>query len=177
MKKLLVLLLTLLLALPALADTPVLTAEDFTLRLSEAEDAPVYRLGDDVAALLTGLEGYTGAPAVMTFEDADCMLPGMTREYVAADEMIIVATRPLPGNAAANTIESVMVLTPEVATPRGARIGMALAEIEALYGTDYVQDFDTVIYANGEFEPQILFFFDLDTWTVTGWMLFRNLVI
>lgn len=177
MKKLLALLLILLLALPALADMPALTTEDFTLRLTEGEDAATYRPGDDAAALLAGLKACTGAPVVMTFEDADCMLPGMTREYVTADEMIIVATRPLPGDAAANTVESVMVLTPEVATHRGARVGMTLADVEALYGTDYALDFDTVVYTNGEFEPQILFFFDLDTWTVTGWMLFRNLVI
>lgn len=177
MKKLIALLLTLLLTIPALAEASLLTQEDFTLRLAEEADAPIYRIGDDASALLTGLEACTGAPVPMTFEDADCMLPGMTREYVTADEMIIVATRPLPGDPKANTIESVMVLTPELATHRGARVGMTLAEVEALYGTDYTLDFDTLVYANGEFEPQLIFFFDMDTWTVNGWMLFRNMVI
>lgn len=177
MKKLMALLMALLLATPVLAETPVLTEEDFALRLSAQEDAPVYLLGDDVQPLLEALAACTGAPAVMTFEDQDCMLPGMTREYVTEDEMFIVATRPLPGDAAANTVESVMVMAGEIATARGARVGMTLAEIELLYGTAYTLDYDTVVYSNGEFEPQLMFFFDLETWTVTAWMLFRNMVI
>ena len=129
------------------------------------------------AELLSALEAYTGAPVLMTFEDADCMLPGMTREYLTADGMFVLATRPLPGDPAANTIESVMVLTDSVATHRGARVGMALAEIEALYGTDYALDYDTAFYANGDFDPQVMFFFDTETWICVGWMLFRNMVI
>ena len=105
------------------------------------------------------------------------MLPGMTREYLTADEMFVLATRPLPGNPTANTIESVMVLTESVATHRGARVGMTLAEIEALYGTDYALDYDTAFYANGDFDPQVMFFFDPETWVCMGWMLFRNMVI
>lgn len=176
MKKLLSLLLALLLT-PALAESPRLTEEDFTLRLSDAEAAPVYPIGEAAEALLSALAAYTGAPVTMTFEDQDCMLPGMTREYLTADELFVIATRPLPGDAAANTIESVMVLTDAVATYRGARVGMTLGEIEALYGADYTLDYDTVLYTNGDFEPQMMFFFDTETWTCVGWMLFRNLVI
>ena len=176
MKKLLALLLTLLLALPAMAEIPSLTEEDFTLRLGDAADAPVYPIGVDAAELLSALEAYTGAPALMTFEDADCMLPGMTREYVTADELFVVATRPLPGDPDANTVESVMVITPGVATHRGARVGMTLAEIEALYGTQYALDWDCAVYGDA-FGPQVFFFFDTDTWTCIGWMLFRNMVI
>lgn len=176
MKKLIALLLALLLTAPALAETLPLTEEDFTLRLAEAEDAPVYAVGEDAQALLAALEAYTGAPVAMTFEDADCMLPGMTREYVTADGMFALATRPLPGDAQANTVESVMVLTPDVATHRGARVGMTLEEIGVLYGTDYALEWDTVIYG-GILEPQVYFFFDTQTWTCIGWMLLRNMVI
>lgn len=176
MKKLLSLLLALLLT-PALAESPRLAEEDFTLRLSDAEAAPVYPIGEEAEALLSALAAYTGAPVTITFEDQDCMLPGMTREYLTADELFVIATRPLPGDAAANTIESVMVLTDAVATYRGARVGMTLGEIEALYGADYTLDYDTVLYTNGDFEPQMMFFFDTETWTCVGWMLFRNLVI
>lgn len=176
MKKLLALLLTLLLALPALAETLPLTEEDFVLRLSDAADAPVYPIGEDAAEMLAALEAYTGAPVALTFEDADCMLPGMTREYLTADELFVVATRPLPGDPEANTVESVMVITPEIATHRGARVGMTLAEIEALYGTEYALDWDTVVYGDA-FGPQVFFFFDTETWTCIGWMLFRNMVI
>ena len=176
MKKLLALLLTLLLALPALAETLPLTEEDFVLRLSDAADAPVYPIGEDAAEMLAALEAYTGAPVALTFEDADCMLPGMTREYLTADELFVVATRPLPGDPEANTVESVMVITPEVATHRGARVGMTLGEIEALYGTEYALDWDTAVYGDA-FSPQVFFFFDTETWTCIGWMLFRNMVI
>ena len=176
MKKLIALLLTLLLVLPALAETLPLTEADFTLRLSEEADAPAYPIGEDAAALLAALEAYTGAPVAMTFEDTDCMLPGMTREYLTADEMFVVATRPLPGDPDANTVESVMVITPEIATHRGARVGMTLAEIEAFYGVDYALDWDTAVYGDA-FGPQIFFFFDTETWTCIGWMLFRNMVV
>lgn len=176
MKKLIALLLTLLLAFPALAETLPLTEADFTLRLSDEADAPAYPIGEDAAGLLAALEAHTGAPVAMTFEDADCMLPGMTREYLTADELFVVATRPLPGDPAANTVESVMVIAPDVATHRGARVGMTLAEIEALYGTEYALDWDTVVYGDA-FGPQIFFFFDTEAWTCVGWMLFRNMVI
>ena len=177
MKKLIAVLLAMLLAVPAFAATPTLTEEDYTLRLSGEDDAPVFALGDEADALLAALAEYTGAPVAMTFEDQDCMLPGMTREYLTADEMFVLATRPLPGDPKANTIESVMVLTESVATHRGARVGMTLAEIEALYGTDYALDYDTAFYANGAFDPQVMFFFDTETWVCMGWMLFRNMVI
>lgn len=176
MKKLIALLLTLLLALPALAEALPLTEEDFTLRLSDEAGAPVYPIGEDAAEMLAALEAYTGAPVALTFEDADCMLPGMTREYLTADEMFVVATRPLPGDPDANTVESVMVITPEIATHRGARVGMTLGDIEALYGTEYALDWDTVVYGDA-FGPQVFFFFDTETWTCIGWMLFRNMVI
>lgn len=177
MKKLFCMLLALVLAVPALAQEPVLTAEDFTLRLSDAEDAPVFTIGEAAEPLLTALEAFTGAPVALTFEDQDCMLPGLTREYLTADEMFVLATRPLPGDPQANTLESVMVLTPQVATSRGARVGMTLEEITALYGAEYQLDYDTVFYSNGDFEPQLLFFFDTETWTVTAWLLLRNMVI
>lgn len=177
MKKLIALLMALLLAVPAFAAEPSLTEEDYTLRLSNEEDAPVFALSDEADALLAALADHTGAPVAMTFEDQDCMLPGMTREYLTADELFVLATRPLPGDPNANTIESVMVLTDSVTTHRGARVGMTLTEIEALYGTDHVLDYDTVLYANGDFDPQVMFFFDTETWVCVGWMLFRNMVI
>lgn len=176
MKRMLVLLLSLLLLTPVLAEE-LLQAEDFTLRLTDAEDAPVFAIGDPAQALLDALADYTGAPVQMTFEDQDCMLPGMTREYLTADEMFVLATRPLPGDAKANTLESVMVLTDAVVTRRGAKVGMTLAEIEALYGVEYALDYDTVFYSNGDFEPQLMFFFDTESWRCIGWMIFRNMVI
>ena len=177
MKKLIAVMLAMLLAVPAFAATPSLTEDDYTLRLSDEEGAPFFALGDKPDMLLTALADYTGAPVIMTFEDQDCMLPGMTREYLTADEMFVVATRPLPGNPKANTIESIMVLTESIATHRGAQVGMTLAEIETLYGMDYALDYDTAFYANGDFDPQVMFFFDTETWICVGWMLFRNMVI
>lgn len=175
MKKLMLFLLLLCLAGTALAQEPILTEEDFTFRLQE--NGKVYRLGDAAETLLKDLPAVTGGEVIMTFEDQDCMLPGMTREYITADESIVLATRPLPGDEKANTLETIQVLTDAYATARGARVGMTLAEIEALYGQEYSLDYDTVFYANGPLEEQLMFFFDMETWTCVGWMLFRNMVI
>lgn len=177
MRKLICLLLALLLAAPALAQEAVLNGADLTWRLSGEADAPVFTIGEAAQPLLDALAAHTGAPVEMTFEDQDCMLPGLTREYQTADGLFVLATRPLPGKPEANTLESFMVLTPEVATNRGARVGMSLEEITALYGTDYQLDYDTVFYSNGPLEPQLLFFFDTETWTVMAWLLLRNMVI
>ena len=65
----------------------------------------------------------------------------------------------------------------EVTTFRGAKVGMTLEEITAIYGENYALDYDTAFYANGDLEPQIMFFFDMETWECIGWMLFRNMVI
>lgn len=177
MKKLLLLLLMLCLVPAALADEAVLTEEDFIFRLSLEEGAPAFRPGEEADGLLKAIEKHTGTAMLLTFEDQDCMLPGMTREYTAPDESLVLATRPLPGNAKANTLETIQVLTEEYATFRGARVGMTLEEIAALYGETYTLDYDTAFYANGPLEPQILFFFDVETWKCLGWMLFRNMVI
>lgn len=177
MKKLMILLLLLCLAPAALAQEAILTEEDFTFRLTDDENAPVYRLGDPAETLLADLPACTGGQVLMTFEDQDCMLPGMTREYITADESIVLATRPLPNDAQANTLETIQVLSQTYATARGARVGMTLTEIAALYGEGYTLDYDTAFYANGDLEPQIMFFFDMETWECIGWMLFRNMVI
>lgn len=177
MKKLLILLLVMCLAPAALAQENILTDEDFAFRLTDAEDAAVYRLGDAAETLLADLAAHTGGEVLLTFEDQDCMLPGMTREYSTADGSIVLATRPLPGDADANTLETIQVLSDAYATARGARVGMTLEEIAALYGQQYTLDFDTAVYANGDLEPQIMFFFDMETWECIGWMLFRNMVI
>ena len=177
MKKLLALLLMLCLVSCALAEEPVLTEDDFLFRLTDEEDAQVFSLGDPAEALLKAVEAHTGAAMQMTFEEQDCMLPGMTREYMAADESLVLATRPLPGDAKANTLETIQVLTDAYATARGARVGMTLEEIAGLYGDQYALDYDTAFYSNGPLEPQIMFFFDMETWECIGWMLFRNMVI
>jgi len=177
MKKLLLLLLLLCLVPCALAEDALLTEDDFTFRLSQEEDAPVFRLGEEADALLAAIEQHTGMAMQMTFEDQDCMLPGMTREYMAPDESLVLATRPLPGNEKANTLETIQVLTEDYVTFRGAKVGMTLEEIAALYGDGYALDYDTAFYSNGPLEPQMMFFFDLETWKCIGWMIFRNMVI
>ena len=177
MKKLLLILLALCLVPCALAEDALLTEDDFTFCLSQEEDADVFRLGQEADALLAAIEQHTGAAMLMTFEDQDCMLPGMTREYMAPDESLVLATRPLPGNEKANTLETIQVLSDEYTTFRGAKVGMTLEEITAIYGENYALDYDTAFYANGDLEPQIMFFFDMETWECIGWMLFRNMVI
>ncbi len=176
MKKWLLILLLLCLVPGALAEG-TLTEDDFVFRLATEENAPAFRLGEEAGALLEAIEAHTGTAMLMTFEDQDCMLPGMTREYMAPDETLVLATRPLPGDEKANSLETIQVLSGEYATFRGARVGMKLEEITALYGENYTLDFDTLCYANGPMEPQILFFFDMESWECIGWMLFRNMVI
>ena len=169
MKRILCLLLCLLWPLAALAEEIApLTAEDFTLAAGDQ----VLALGVDAGPWLEILEEMTGMPFDKT-ETVSCMFSGMDREY--ANDALIIGTYPL-GADGADVLESVIVLTDAFTTARGAAVGMARAEIEALYGDDYFLDWDTMIYSNGLLEPQLMFTFDLDTEEVVSWMLLRNTV-
>lgn len=172
MKKLLCLLLCLALPFAALAEEIApLSGEDFILTV----DGTAYALGEDAEALVQALEALTGAPLIMT-ETVSCMFDGMDREFVTADETLVIGTYPI-GVSGGDVVESVLVFTDALATPRGAAVGMTREEIRALYGTDYVQDWDTMIYSLGVLEPQLMFILDLDTGVVIGWMLLRNTVV
>ena len=49
---------------------------------------------------------------------------------------------------------------------------MTRDEIVALYGNDYILDYDTMIYELYPGGPQLSFIFEGDS--VSAWMLFRN---
>lgn len=169
MKKLLCLLICLLLPFAALAEEIApLSTEDFTLTLEET----AFVLGGDAAALVEALEALTGAPLAVT-ETVSCMFSGMDREF--ANDAALVGTYPI-GPDGSDVVESVMVFTDALATTRGAAVGMTKEEIEALYGTDYFLDWDTMIYSLGDLAPQLMFTFDLETGVVVSWMLLRNTV-
>ena len=168
MKKLFCLLMCLMLPLAALAEAAPLTAEDFIITVGDGSYLP----GDEAAPLVAALEALTGEPLNMTVT-MSCMFSGMDCEYF--NDAVLVGTYPI-GVDGSDVIESVMVFTDALATERGAMVGMTRAEIEALYGTDYFLDWDTMIYSLGELEPQIMFTLDLDTDVVISWMLLRNTV-
>ena len=169
MKKLLCLLLCLLLPFAALAeDIAPLSEEDFLLTVGE----DVYPLGEDAAALLAALEALTGEPLAMT-ESISCMFDGMDREF--ENEAVLVGTYPI-GTDGGDVSESVMVFTDALTTARGAAIGMTRADIEALYGADYLLDWDQMVYSLDEIGPQLIFILDLETDAVVGWMLLRGTV-
>ena len=167
MKKLICWLVCLMLPLSALAEAAPLSAEDFVLTIGET----VYLLGEEAAPMVAALEALT-APMDKT-ETVSCMFDGMDREF--ANDAVLVGTYPI-GVGGGDVVESVMAFTDALTTARGAAVGMTQAEIEALYGTDYVLDWDTMIYALGELEPQLMFTLDLDTGVVVAWMLLRNTV-
>lgn len=167
MKRLLCLILCLMLPLCALAEEIApLSEEDFTLTIGET----VYPLGEDPAPLLAALETLTGAPLTMA-ESISCMFDGMDREY--ENEAVLVGTYPI-GKNGGDAIESVWVCTDDLATQRGATIGMTREEITALYGEDYFLDWTTMVYSTGVLEPQIMFILDEDLQVVESWMLFRS---
>ena len=169
MKKLICLLLCLLLPLAALAEAAApLTAADFTLTAGEN----VLVLGSGAALWLEALEALTGTPLDKT-ETVSCMFDGMDREY--ANDAVIVGTYPI-GEGGGDAVESVIVFTDALRTARGAAVGMAQEEIEALYGDDYFLDWDTMIYSQGMLEPQLMFTLDLESGAVISWMLLRNTV-
>lgn len=168
MKKLLCLLLCLALPLAAMAEVAPLTAEDFIITVGDGSYLP----GEEAAPLVDALEALTGAPLNMTVT-ASCMFDGMDCEYF--NDAVLVGTYPI-GENGSDVIESIMVFTDTLRTERGAAVGMTRAEIEALYGEDYFLDWDTMIYAMGELQPQIMFTLDLDTDVVVSWMLLRNTV-
>ena len=169
MKKLLCLLLCMLLPFAALAEEIApLSADDFVLTVGETG----FALGEDAAALVEALEALTGEALEMT-ETVSCMFSGMDREF--ANDDVLVGTYPI-GTDGGDVVESVMVFTDALTTVRGAAVGMTKEEIEALYGADYVLDWDTMIYSLGELEPQLMFTLDLETGVVVSWMLLRNTV-
>ncbi|MCH5287887.1 MAG: hypothetical protein J1E43_10720 [Christensenellaceae bacterium] len=169
MKKLLCLLICLLLPFAALAEEIApLSAEDFALTLEET----AFALGGEAAALVEALEALTGAPLAVT-ETVSCMFSGMDREF--ANDAVLVGTYPI-GPDGGDVVESVMVFTDALTTARGAAVGMTKEAVEALYGTDYFLDWDTMIYSLGALEPQLMFTLDLETGVVVSWMLLRNTV-
>lgn len=172
MKKLLCLMLCLMMPFAALAeaDNP-LSADDFALTVNDT----VYNLayGLNAAELVGVLESHTGAPLAMT-ETISCMFSGMDREY--ANDAVVLGTYPI-GTDGGDLVESIIVLSDAFITDRGAMVGMSKAEVEALYGTDYVLDWDQMIYSLGEMEPQLIFVIDLNTNVVTSWMMLRNTVV
>lgn len=171
MKKLLCLLLCLMLPLAALAEEIApLSEEDFTLTVGETAHA----LGEDAAAMVAALEELIGAPLAIA-ETTSCMFDGMDREF-GDWETVLVGTYPI-GPGKSDVVESVTVAIDALTTARGASVGMTKEEIEALYGTDYFLDWDTMIYSLGEFDPQLMFILDPDTRTVVvAWMLLRGTV-
>ncbi|MBQ8080863.1 MAG: hypothetical protein IJ240_03080 [Clostridia bacterium] len=140
-----------------------LTEEDLVWTLNGQR----FRLGDGAETLVGAMREEFGEITVT--EAQSCMFAGLDREYDAGGA--VAGTYP-SGKNGAEALETVIVMDAGYPTERGARVGMTRDEIVALYGNDYILDYDTMIYELYPGGPQLSFIFEGDS--VSAWMLFRN---
>jgi len=107
------------------------------------------------------------------FEALSCMFDGMDREF--SNDDLVIATYP-HGKDGADLLETIMVFSPEYPTARGICVGMERALVEEAYGTEYVFDFNQMLYFMTEEEnsPMIVFTIDPETDLVTDYYIFLN---
>ena len=150
----------------ALGETPALRAEDFAFSL----DGASYALGDPAAPLIAAIEQKAGAPMEQT-EAESCMFSGKDREF--ANDELVIGTYPI-GRNGADVTETIMVFSDAYETARGARVGQTKDEVAALYGEEYVLDYDQMIYQLGQDGPMLVFGIDLESGRVSVWSLIKN---
>ena len=152
------LLLTLLLlplATPAVQDAPPLTPEDLEVLLGET----VFSLDVPAAPLLRALD-QKGIRLTVREVDS-CLFPGKDREF--SDEQILIGTLPR-GARGADVVETIMALGGEYMTRRGIGIGSTGQDVLAAYGEAALKDYDLLIYClPGQPDgPWLVFVMDLE---------------
>ena len=157
--------------LPALAfaDAAPLAESDLWLSLG----TETYQLGQPAAPLLAAAEAERLGPLLCEAAPS-CMFFGQDKEYTS--DSLMLATVPSQPDGG-DTLESVMVLCAGLPTARGVEVGMTRAQVEAAYGTDYLFDYDQMNYLLDKDKPEgayIAFLLDLDTQTVTAYLMIRN---
>lgn len=170
MKKWLSILMVLTLLAPACALGEAAAAPLENADFTFVFDGTVYALGDAAAPLIEAVQKQSGKE--MTHAEADSFLfTGKDRDY--ANEELIISTYPI-GKDGVDAIETIMVLSDKYLTSRGARVGMTLDDIAALYGDDFTLDFDQMIYSLGEGQATLTFAIDVDSDTALCWTLSKN---
>lgn len=122
-----------------------------------------YGLGMPSLPLIDAVEGKYGSPMEM-LETESCMFEGMDKEF--SNDDIVLGTYPINHDQ----LETVMVFSPEYTTIRGAAVGMSEKEVAALYGNDYMKDYDQMIYSVPT-GGSIIFTLDMETNLVICWAL------
>lgn len=158
MKRTALLLAALLLALAAFAcaeDAPeALGEEDFVFVYEEIP----YSFGTDPAELIAAMTAHDGA-APEIFAAESCLYDTMDYEYNGA-EITVGSCHPQGGPDEA--INCFIVYTGEWTTARGIGIGSTLEDVIRVYGTDYAEEADTVVYAIGEKYQSYTLAFQID---------------
>ena len=170
MRKVLIFLLFLLLCIPCQAEEAAsLDEKDFVLFLQAGVEI---HLGQDAEAAASLLAAQSGL-AFDCLEADSCMFSGKDKEY--SNEALVLGSYPI-GPQGGDALESMLIFSPDYQTARGAKVGFSKAEIETLYGLNYVLDYDQMLYQYGEDGPMLIFTLNVETDAVTNWMLLRNTV-
>ncbi|MDR1570631.1 MAG: hypothetical protein LBS72_09115 [Oscillospiraceae bacterium] len=130
-----------------------LTAEDFLFRLGET----VFALNTPASLFVEAVEATTGELAMIECEA--CLFNGLDREY--SNEELVFATYP-SGPDGIDMLESILVIGGIWTTERGVGIGDSMAEVELAYGTNYILDYNQMLYALGDPDTSPILVFQLD---------------
>ena len=144
-------------------DTPdlVLTENDFVLVLS---DVP-WLLGESADGLRACAE--EALKVQMEYAELESVTGvGFDREY-ACDKLVFGTC---PGENG-DLLESVLVMTDEIQTARGACVGMTLAGVADLYGEEFDLELDQMIFTLDSGTMQLIFTIDIETDEVLCWSL------
>lgn len=148
MKKIVCIMLVLMVPAMALAD---ISDDDFSF----AFDGVTYSLGENSTEIVAAIEDKYGCPMEVT-ESVSCLFDGMDKEF--ANDDIVIGTYPIDGK---DVTETIMVFSDEYASFQGGRVGMSRDEISAIYGNDFLFDYDQMIYTSQE-GGSLIFTFDME---------------
>lgn len=163
LKKWIVFIICLLLPNVTLAQVAPLDETDLTFTYKDT----IYHLGENAAPLIDAIGEMD------VFEMESCLFDGMDKEF--SNDSLVVGTYPCGVNGQ-DVVETIMVLTADIPTPRGAKIGMRKEDIIALYGQDFTLDYDQMSYAMDHSStcPMLVFAFDISTDIIVSYYMIRN---
>lgn len=148
------------------AETEPIADGDFVITVGDFS----CRLGDMAAPLIKAAEKNLNVTLEMTETDS-CMFDGMDREYTC--DSLLIGTHP-SGPRGEDRLESLLVFDGSLSTARGITVGMNKDDVLAAYGESGFEDWDELIFSDAASGASVTFVLDLDTDTVTCWMLLRN---